>query len=146
MAVKPELRPASRHDLPALVEIERLAFPVPNWTSETFLKYQCTVAEIGGKVAGFLVSRQIFAGDGSTPPEREILNLAVAPQFRRSGIAMALLKSELRCHADFFLEVRESNSVARSLYQALGFHEIARRTNYYDHPAETAIVMQLKWC
>lgn len=146
MAITPELRPATEQDLATLIAIERQSFPVPNWAVDTFRRYDCTVAEVGGQICGFLSARQIFAGDDSTPPEREILNIAVAPQFRRFGIATALLKRELLYRADFFLEVRESNHAARSLYQRLGFLEIARRDKYYDHPPETAIVMCLKWC
>lgn len=146
MAIEAELRQATKDDLPALVEIEQLAFSAPNWTSEIFIKYECTIAEVRGQIAGFLVSRQIYPGGNDTPPEREILNIAVAPPFRRGGIATALLKCQLSLRADFFLEVRESNCVARSLYQKVGFQEIARRANYYDHPVETAIVMQMKWC
>ena len=87
MAIEAVLRPATKDDVPALVELERDSFPVPNWPADTFLRYDCTVAEVSGKVGGFLVSRQIFAGNTTEPAEREILNLAVAPPFRRSGIA-----------------------------------------------------------
>ena len=78
------------------------------------------------------------------PPEREILNLAVVPAFRRSGLATQLLKLEFQNSAVFLLEVRESNLAARALYERLGFVEISRRKDYYDHPPETAIVMQMK--
>jgi ribosomal-protein-alanine N-acetyltransferase len=144
MAIAAVLRPATKHDLPALVELDRAAFPVPNWPADTFLRYDCTVAEVSGEVGGFLVSRQIFAGTPTERPEREILNLAVAPRHRRSGIATSLIQQEFRKNAIFLLEVRESNVAARTLYQRLGFVEISRRADYYDHPTETAIVMRLK--
>jgi ribosomal-protein-alanine N-acetyltransferase len=106
--------------------------------------YDCTVAEVSGEVGGFLVSRQIFAGNTTEPAEREILNLAVNPRHRRSGIATSLIQLELRKKAVFTLEVRESNLAARSLYERLGFVEILRRTEYYNNPIETAIVMRMK--
>jgi ribosomal-protein-alanine N-acetyltransferase len=142
MAIEAILRPATEADLPALVEVEQLAFTVPNWPAETFLHYECTIAEMNGQVAGFLVSRQVFPGNASALPEREILNLAVLPPFRRSGIATLLLQFEFRNKAVFLLEVRESNLAARALYERLGFAEISRRSDYYDNPRETAIVMQ----
>ena len=144
MAVDATLRKATEADIPALAELETLAFETPNWPADTFLRYDCTVAEWEGEIIGFLVSREIFAGSDSAPPEREILNLAVSPAFRRAGLATLLMKSELRRQAAFLLEVRESNTPARALYERLGFSEISRRRDYYDNPRETAIVMQLK--
>ena len=113
--------------------------------ADTFLRYDCTVAEVGWPNSrSFLVSREIFAGIDTAPPEREILNLAVAPAFRRAGLATLMLQFEFRNSAIYLLEVRESNSAARALYQRLGFTEISRRRDYYDNPAETAIVMRLE--
>jgi ribosomal-protein-alanine N-acetyltransferase len=144
MAINPVLRPATQDDLAALVELERVSFTVPNWPADTFLRYDCTVAEVFGEVGGFLVSREIFGGTISAPPEREILNLAVNPRYRRAGIATLLITQEFRKKALFFLEVRESNVGARALYERLGFVEISRRLEYYSNPTETAIVMRMK--
>lgn len=94
----------------------------------------------------FLVSRETFQGSEHELAEREILNLAVAPSFRRKGIAKTLLGHELRRRAAFFLEVRESNMAAQNLYFQFGFREIARRPRYYQDPSEGAIVMQMKKC
>jgi len=99
MAVKALFRAATEADVPALAEVEHLAFAVPNWPADTFLRYNCTVAEIDGRIAAFLVSRQIFAGNETAAPEREILNLAVVPAFRRFGLATTQipLKQLLSC-------------------------------------------------
>jgi ribosomal protein S18 acetylase RimI-like enzyme len=144
MAIEAVLRRATDDDVPALVEVERVAFTTPNWPADTFRRYDCMVAEVAGQVAGFLVSREIFSGTATAPPEREILNLAVVPSQRRTGIATLLLQLEFRKKAIFVLEVRESNLAARTLYQHFGFVEISRRQGYYDDPPETAIVMQVK--
>jgi ribosomal-protein-alanine N-acetyltransferase len=142
MALAVAIRPAAESDLPALDEIEQACFR-DHWEAKSFLQYGCIVAERGNEVAGFLVSREIFAGSHQAPPEREILNLAVAPRFRRQGIAGLLLQHELNCRAIFYLEVRESNIAARALYGKFGFREVTRRTGYYLHPPETAIVMRM---
>jgi len=126
----------------ALADLEAIAFESPNWPADTFLRYDCTVAEIGLEIVAFLVSREIFAGTETALPEREILNLAVAPTHRRVGLASQLLNFELRHRAIFLLEVRESNAAARALYEHWGFVEISRRRDYYDNPPETAIVMR----
>jgi len=128
------------------MQIERESFAQPHWTIEDFLGSRTVVAEVGVEIVGFIVSRETFAGDAETPPEREILNLAVTASQRRQGIAAALLKQELSRRADFFLEVRESSLGAQALYRKFGFTEVGRRPNYYQSPSESAIVMKMKWC
>ena len=41
-----------------------------------------------------------------------------------------------------FLEVRESNVAAQSLYQSAGFQQVSRRRRYYEEPVEDALVMR----
>ena len=142
--MKPFIRSAIASDLPTLDDIEQASFGSPNWDADSFLKYTCFIAELECRVAGFLVSRQVFPGYQGSKPEREILNVAVAPLYRRLGIATALLNHALSSGATHYLEVRESNVAARRLYERLGFAEIARRPNYYSSPVETAIVMEMK--
>ena len=88
--------------------------------------------------------RETFPGDAQTRAEREILNIAVAPRFRRRGVADLLLSSELASGCSYFLEVRESNVAAQTLYRKFGFKEVGRRKKYYANPPETAIVMRVK--
>jgi len=97
------------------------------------------VGIVGGQIAGFISGRHIGV-------EGEILNLAVKPEFRRQGVALALVRVILgRFHRDgvrqVFLEVRESNDAAISFYQRLGFHQIGRREAYYSDPPAAALVL-----
>jgi [ribosomal protein S18]-alanine N-acetyltransferase len=131
------IRLARPEDVRRLEEIERASFADPSWDGAGFLRYPCMVAEIGGSVAGFLVARNI-------PPEHEILNVAVAPEYRRQGVATTLLRLQLQKEGTHFLEVRESNVAAQKLYRKLGFVEVGRRPKYYQLPTETAIVMRMK--
>lgn len=140
------LRPATPDDMPVLLEIEEQSFSHPHWQAKDFLADECVVAVTDGRVVGFLVSRQIYCEGREAAAEREILNVAVAGEWRRRGIATALLESELRRKAIFYLEVRESNEAAQALYRTLGFVEISRRREYYREPREGAIVMQMKKC
>ena len=140
------IRPAIPEDIPVLLEIEHESFSHQRWRAKDFLADECIVAEADGRVVGFLVSRQISGGNPADLPEREILNIAVTPLFRRMGVAKALLEQEVRQKAIFYLEVRESNDAAQNLYRQLGFAEIGRRTKYYQEPSEGAIVMQMKKC
>ena len=78
--------------------------------------------------------------------EGDIGNVAVAPDSRRRGSGAALLKalfaeSERRGAAVLQLEVRESNFAARRLYEKNGFEIVGKRKNYYEKPAEDAILM-----
>lgn len=140
----PHLRRAVRSDVRLLLEIESDSFPQPHWMSDDFFHSACTVAELDNQVVGFIVVRETFRDDPNSRVEREILNLAVQPRFRRLGVATYLLQNEIESGAAYFLEVRESNAAARALYDKFGFVEIGRREEYYGNPTETAIVMRLK--
>jgi ribosomal-protein-alanine acetyltransferase len=142
--VKLILRPAEPADLPAVIRIERESFPNAPWSGEDLAADECSVAVLDGRIVGFLISRQTFPQAQGELAEREILNLAVLPEFRHQGIGTALVRHELQRRAIYFLEVRESNLTALALYRKLGFQEIARRPEYYESPVETAIVMRMK--
>jgi ribosomal-protein-alanine acetyltransferase len=137
------IRTANPNDLREILEIERLSFAGNFWNAESFQVYDCVIALVCGKTVGFLVYRELFGNDRGDG-EREILNLAVHPDWRRQRIASALLTHELTKGGTFFLEVRESNMAARRLYESLGFRAVGRRNQYYVNPAETAIVMKRK--
>ncbi|HZR78800.1 MAG TPA: GNAT family N-acetyltransferase [Chthoniobacterales bacterium] len=141
-----DIRKVTPDDLPDLIAIEKQSFFRPHWDTESFLRYNCIVAEIRDRIAGFLVSRETFGGGYDALPEREILNLAVAKPYRRIGIASLLLKRAMRRRAVYFLEVRESNIAARALYRKIGFVQVGTRARYYEFPSERAIVMQMKKC
>lgn len=140
------IRPACPDDAPALAALEQACFEDTPWQTADFLRHNCLVAIVEGQVAGFVVAHKVFAGLGDEPNEYEILNLAVHPERRRQGIAKALLKKVVSTDNTYFLEVRESNSAARALYTQLGFAQIGTRPGYYQSPAESALVMQIKGC
>lgn len=86
----------------------------------------------GEAAAGFFLSRQGVE-------EEELLLLAVAPQYRRSGLATRLLASfaaaaRSRGALRLLLEMRQGNP-AESLYLRHSFRPIGRRPNYYRTPA-----------
>jgi len=131
------VRPARPEDRAAIAEIQRVSPEASQWDPEGF---DVTVAEVAGRVVGFLVTRAIA-------DEVEILNLAVDPVNRRSGVARALVRPLLEMPSvSVFLEVRESNTAARGLYQTLRFHEVSRRRGYYESPCEDGIVMKFHSC
>src|SRR5687768_484246 len=78
--------------------------------------------------------------------ELHINNLAVVPEFRRLGVASALLGRVMDDAARFgirrtMLEVRQSNAPARQLYEKFGFVVAGLRSKYYTNPVEDALVL-----
>jgi ribosomal-protein-alanine N-acetyltransferase len=137
------MRPA---DLEAVLAIERRSFAMP-WSESTFRALMrrpsalLVVAEQDGVVAGFAVTW--YAAD-----EAELGDIAVLPELRGRGFGRALLEgvsaeSKRRGARFLFLEVRESNERARSVYERAGFVLVGRRPGYYVSPREDAIVMRL---
>jgi ribosomal-protein-alanine N-acetyltransferase len=125
-------------ELSEIAAIQATAPESSQWHPQDYLTYECHVAVLDGRIAGFVVSRRVASG------EREILNVAVHPGFRRSGVATQLIRAEVsRWPGAHFLEVRESNVAARSLYQQLGFEQVGTRPEYYENPTETGIVMRI---
>jgi ribosomal-protein-alanine N-acetyltransferase len=142
--VRPELliRPMHAEDLERILEIETVSFASP-WTWNHF-KEELTktygrlrVAISGQRIAGYLITWLI-------EDELHIANLAVHPDFRRQGIAEKLVRTVLdeipHCSLAT-LEVRESNSSARRLYEKLGFAIVGIRKKYYEKEGEDALIM-----
>ncbi|MDY4487462.1 MAG: ribosomal protein S18-alanine N-acetyltransferase, partial [Candidatus Limivicinus sp.] len=82
--------------------------------------------------------------------EGYISNVAVAPDFRRQGVADSLIsalmtRAEELALAFVTLEVRAGNEPAKALYAKHGFVPVGRRKNYYDLPKEDAILMTRFW-
>ena len=81
--------------------------------------------------------------------EAEIYRIAVRPDMRRKGLGRSLLGEaerllrELGCES-IFLEVRDTNEAAVSLYSSEGFREIYRRRAYYRDPVCDALIMEKK--
>ena len=137
----------AREDLlPQIMEIERQCFSVP-WT-EAMLRAQLDperhvflAAEAGGAVVGYVGLMYVL-------DEGYVSNVAVRPEARRQGVAEALL-AELEARARvkrlsfLTLEVRSGNAAAIALYEKRGYRVAGRRKNYYEKPAEDAILMTL---
>jgi ribosomal-protein-alanine N-acetyltransferase len=99
----------------------------------------CLGAFEGEQLAGYLIiSRYVDAW--------HVMNIAVAPQFRRRGIATALLERLFELTEDgsrrgYTLEVRVSNDGAIKLYERLGFTGRGIRRGYYTDNREDALIM-----
>jgi len=137
-------------DLPYILDIENVSFPNP-WREMTFRGEICNqpisfplviVFKPQKKVIGYLVFWQI-------KEQMQINNIAIHPDYRRMGIAEAVLHqvlSEVRMEGAKLvtLEVRPSNIAARTLYNKLGFDILGIKEDYYHDPPEPALVMGKK--
>jgi ribosomal protein S18 acetylase RimI-like enzyme len=77
-----------------------------------------------------------------------IANVAVHPTFRRKGIARALTRRALgylrrRSAGEVWLQVREDNQDAQSLYRSVGFVDRAIRTTWRIRPNEMKSVSSM---
>jgi ribosomal-protein-alanine N-acetyltransferase len=128
-------------DLAQVAAIQTASPEAAQWDAAGYLLYDFRVSVCGIRVAGFLVSRALVEG------ETELLNLAVAPEFRRQGVARKLVEALLaESPGVVYLEVRESNRAARKFYDHMGFQEVSSRSGYYQDPPEAAIVMKFHSC
>jgi [ribosomal protein S18]-alanine N-acetyltransferase len=141
-----EFRRLGLRDLSAIEEIERAAYPTP-WSRSMFAGELAKPASIclgafdgeTGALLGYLIiSRYVDAW--------HVMNLAVAPAWRRRGIASALLEQLFELTADqdqrgYTLEVRVSNEGAIKLYERAGFRGRGIRRGYYTDNREDALIM-----
>ena len=146
MAVRCQIRPASPADVARLAALERICFSDP-WSPAGLREMIAAahtiglVAEAADTIIGYAIAR--YAADSG-----EILNLAVAPEHRREGVAAHLIDALLeglrsREVREVYLEVRESNGPARALYKDKGFTVAGMRRAYYRYPTEDAFVLRL---
>ena len=136
-----------------VLQIEQVSFVDP-WNLESFemaldvSRMLFLVAEESGSgleagrtgVVGYVVALLLF-------DEAEIADLAVLPQVRGKGVGGQLMdevgeQAQALGVRTLYLEVRESNASARTLYESRSFVQVGRRRGYYQHPHEDALLMR----
>ena len=141
-----EIRRLQLRDLGAVEEIERRAYPTP-WSRSMFAGEIAKPSSIclgafdaeSARLIGYLiVSRYVDAW--------HVMNVAVAPDYRRLGIASRLLNDLFELTVDdgqrgYTLEVRVSNEPAIRLYERMGFLGRGVRRGYYTDNREDALIM-----
>ena len=131
-----------------IAQLEKLCFSDP-WSANSI------ATELDNKLAFWLVATEEervagYIGSQTVMDETDMMNVAVHPDYRRKGIAEALVNTlverlqKMGSHC-LTLEVRASNVTAITLYEKLGFSEIGRRKNYYRNPREDALILRKEW-
>jgi len=140
-------------DLEEVYEIERSSFP-DAWPKSQLRLYrppqaQFLVATLGEEVVGYVIGKversledRLFFSSGKVG---HVLNIAVLPELRRSGIGtrmMAALEELFRREGAerVRLEVRDSNLGAQRFYEELGYRIKKRSRLYYGD--EDGIIME----
>lgn len=139
------LRRLESSDLDAIERIEAASYPTP-WSRSMFASELAKPSSLSlaavtrtGELIGYLVlSRYVDAW--------HVMNIAVAPAYRRLGVASAMLAYLLDTTRDdarrgYTLEVRVSNLSAIRLYERFGFTARGVRRGYYTDNREDAMVM-----
>ena len=143
------VRACAGDDLAAVYAIQLKCPQAAQWRREDYLHLAgdpggtILVAELEAantpEVVGFAVFHRVM-------DEAELRNIAIDPAHQRKGIARALLAAGMRTARQFgvrrlFLEVRASNQPAVAFYASAGFELLYARHDYYQNPAEDALVM-----
>jgi ribosomal-protein-alanine N-acetyltransferase len=145
-ANKVDFRRLELRDLNAIEAIERDSYPTP-WSRSMFAGELAKPSSISlgafdpetEELLGYLIiSRYVDAW--------HVMNLAVAPKYRRRRIAASLLDRLFELTSNegrrgYTLEVRVSNDVAIKLYEQAGFKARGIRRGYYTDNREDALIM-----
>lgn len=139
------IRPAQDSDMKIIGELEKACLPPGDVWSEALISNMFSnsydriyILEDEDEIRGYINTRDM-GGDV------DLMSICVSPAYRRRGYASLLMERILADpYKQIILEVRESNTPAISLYEKFGFEKYARRTEYYNNPAEDAIIMILK--
>ncbi|OKL48573.1 ribosomal-protein-alanine N-acetyltransferase [Boudabousia liubingyangii] len=135
-------------DLQDVCRVEQTVFPREAW-SEVML-HEELIGPFRVYVGVFDENNQMvgYAGTMHSPETAEIMTIGVIPEARGHGLGKAMTQALINASRilrtdSIFLEVRERNQVAQTLYEEMGFEEISRRPRYYHNPTEDAVIMRL---
>ncbi|OUS41211.1 ribosomal-protein-alanine N-acetyltransferase [Oleispira antarctica] len=132
------IRLMQEEDLAAVMINENAAYDFP-WSSSIMASNQkrhyCVVFEAAAdsENAGEVLGHAILS---TVVDEASVLNIAVSPKAQRQRVGYQLMDDILqyagsRNCIEVFLEVRESNRPAFTMYHQFGFNEVGVRNNYY---------------
>ncbi len=157
-----QIRQMREEDLPAVMEIEKASMSL-TWSQGVWMG-ELTRNQLANHLVAYLnpqspIGNPQLTEDGKETivayggcwivlDEANIVNIAVAPAWRRKKFAERILIALLdlaksRGVKMVTLEVRCSNEAAMKLYEKFGFTKIAIRKDYYQNPIEDAYVYWL---
>ena len=135
-------------DVDRVIDLEKELFTEP-WSKMMFMEeinsngsyvlYETEDRSIVGYICGWRVM-----------DEFHITNLAVKKEYQQKGLGSELIRHIIDHMTDqglrkFYLEVRQSNVPALTLYVKFGFNVTGIRKDYYKNPLEDAILMMWQY-
>jgi ribosomal-protein-alanine N-acetyltransferase len=144
-----KIRHATAADLPQLLALDQKSDNAAHWSLDSYRaifstdspKRLALIAQENDVVCAFVIAL-------TATREWEIENLVTDDGHRRRGLATTLIAEILLLARasnaeNIFLEVRKSNSIARSFYEKMGFTQSGMRAAYYHTPNEDAVLYRI---
>jgi [ribosomal protein S18]-alanine N-acetyltransferase len=146
--VRVHIRWMIRRDMPEVLATEAASFEFP-WLEDDFIRSlrqrNCIgmVADYEDSVVGFMIYELHKS-------RIHVLNFAVAPEYRRSGVGSQMLakltaKLSTQRRSRIILEVRETNLPAQLFFRENGFRAVSVLHGYYSDSPEDAYIMQYRY-
>lgn len=136
------LRRLSQDDIEQIINLQRENFS-DGWNENMLVSAfnENNFFALGYFENDLLVS---FVSYSITPDTADVEGVCTSLQYRNKGLARGVLKEVEKTLIEkgirkLFLEVRESNINAISLYKSLGFNQISVRKKYYSN-GENALI------
>ena len=143
-----QLIPMDNRHVAQVAALEKQCFSDP-WSENS------VASELSNPLSAWLVAMDGdvlagYVGSQSVMGESDMMNIAVDANYRRQGIAQALVEALVaqlkeKGNHSLTLEVRISNQPAIALYEKLGFAQVGKRPNYYRNPKEDALILRKEW-
>lgn len=162
------IRPAATDDIPTVVEFRARMFREFGWADESLLEQVAPLAEeylreqfTSGGCTGFVAEKPAAgvtrAGETvatvvvvwqSVPPsprnlagrQAYVLGMYVVPEYRRLGIARALMEATVECatSSGVPLITLHASDQGMALYEQLGFHPAPEMRLFTEHAGKSA--------
>lgn len=134
---------ATRDDLPLLIKMEEMCFDDP-W-SEAILKSEIDNGMVYVCLAWCKEEAIGYACLWTIIDESHINNIAILPAWRGQGYGLQLInhlieQARMNRSDAMTLEVRASNTPARTLYEKVGFVSEGIRPRYYEDGEDAEIM------
>lgn len=134
--------------MPSVLGIENACFEFA-WSEDDYIRClrqrNCIgmVAEKDNEVVGFMIYEL-------HKNRLHILNFAVHPEHRRTGVGQSMVNKLLgklshERRNRIMLEVRETNLEAQLFFKSIGFRAISVLRDFYDDTIEDAYLMQYRY-
>lgn len=143
-----QIRWLIRRDMPEVLAIEKLCFDFP-WVDEDFMcclrQRNCigmVATDSDNTISGFMVYEL-------HKNRLHILNFAVHPEWRRSGVGRQMIdrlkdKIHQQRRREILTEVRETNLVAQQFFREMRFRAITVLRDHYEDTDEDAYIMRFR--